>query len=176
MRMPQNSRRPVEGLHHMDLRQPGRMLTPAIHRGMHLYWRVSRGLTVGVRAIVVDGENRIFLVKHTYARGWQFPGGGVEPGETVYQALERELMEEGNIELTGAPRLHGVFFNTAVSRRDHVVLFVVRDFRQPAPPVPDREISAHGFFPLDGLPGDTVAATRARLAEVMMGTPVSPRW
>jgi len=151
-------------------------LNRAVRRALHLYWRVTRGLTLGVRAVVVDGDGRIFLVKHTYARGWHLPGGGVEPGETAFDALARELKEEGNIELTGPPQLHGIFFNHAVSRRDHVVLFVVRDFRQPAPPVPDREIMAHGFFALAELPGDTVSAARTRLAEVTMGAPVSPRW
>jgi len=53
---------------------------------------------------------------------------------------------------------------------------VVRHFCQPAPPVPDYEIMAHGFFPRDALPQDTSAATQARIAEVMMGAPVSPCW
>jgi len=42
--------------------------------------------------------------------------------------------------------------------------------------VPDYEIMAHGFFQRDALPQDTNAATRARIAEVLMGAPVSPRW
>jgi 8-oxo-dGTP pyrophosphatase MutT (NUDIX family) len=161
---------------YMDQRKPGRIMPPAIRRMLHLYWRMSRGVTLGVRALVIDAGGRIFLVKHTYARGWHLPGGGVEPGETIYDALARELKEEGNIELAGPPALHGMFFNVGVSRRDHVALFVVRDFRQPAPPVPDREIMAHGFFAIDDLPGDTVAAARARIAEVMLGVPVPPRW
>ena len=143
---------------------------------LHLYWRMARGVTLGVRGLVIDAGGRVFLVKHTYSPGWQLPGGGVEPGETVYEALARELKEEGNIELMGTPALHGVFFNTGVSRRDHVVLFVVRQFRQPAPPVPDREIVAHGFFATDELPGDTAAGARARIAEVTSGVPAAPRW
>lgn len=143
---------------------------------MRLYWRLSRGLTLGVRGLVIDGQGRVFLVKHTYVRGWHLPGGGVEPGETVLDALARELKEEGNIELVGAPEQFSVYFHAAISQRDHVVLFVVRHFRQPAPPVPDYEIMAHGFFPSDALPQDTNAATRERIAEVMMGAPVSPRW
>jgi 8-oxo-dGTP pyrophosphatase MutT (NUDIX family) len=153
------------------------MMTPAVRRLLHLYWRMTRGLTLGVRALVIDADGRIFLVKHTYAPGWHFPGGGVEAGETVYGALARELKEEGNIDLIGEPQLHGIFFNPGVSsHRDHLVLFVVRAFRQPQPPVPDREIMAHGFFARDDLPGDTVASVRARIAEVLMGAPVSPRW
>ncbi|MBV9970468.1 MAG: NUDIX domain-containing protein [Xanthobacteraceae bacterium] len=153
-----------------------RAFEPAIRRGFHLYWRLSRGLTLGVRGLVLDGSGRIFLVKHTYVPGWHLPGGGVEPGETLRDALARELKEEGNIDLLEPPTLHAVYFNARVSQRDHVALFVVTAFRQPTPPEPDREILAHGFFSLDALPDDTVASVRARLAEVMMGAPVSQRW
>jgi ADP-ribose pyrophosphatase YjhB (NUDIX family) len=118
---------------------------------MPLYWRLTRGLTLGVRGLVIDGQGRVFLVKHTYVHGWHLPGGGVEPGETVLDALARELKEEGNIELVGAPEQLSVYFHAAISQRDHVVLFVVRHFRQPAPPVPDYEIMAHGFFQRDAL-------------------------
>jgi len=158
------------------LRAVRNAVEPALRRGFHLYWRMSRGLTLGVRGLVVDEAGRIFLVKHTYVRGWHLPGGGVEPGETLLDALARELKEEGNIELAGPPAQHAIYFQAAVSRRDHVVLFVVRHFCQPSPPVPDREIMAHGFFALDALPEDTGAGTRARIAEVMMGAPVSLRW
>jgi 8-oxo-dGTP pyrophosphatase MutT (NUDIX family) len=153
-----------------------RAFEPAIRRCLHLYWRLSRGLTLGVRGLVVDEAGRIFLVKHTYVRGWHLPGGGVEPGETLFNALARELKEEGNIELTEPPALHALYFNSRGSQRDHVALFVVSAFRQPAPPAPDHEIMAHGFFAPDALPEDTVASVRARVAEVMMGAPPSQRW
>ena len=147
-----------------------------VNRLMHFYWRCARGLTLGVRAVVLDGDGRVFLIKHSYAEGWQLPGGGVEAGETLREALARELAEEGNIELTGPPALHGIYFHPFYSNRDHVTIYVVRDFRQSAPPIPDREIVAHGFFPLDGLPPDTTAGTRARIAEVTTGKAASERW
>src|SRR5712692_2999274 len=143
---------------------------------LHVVWRFTRGLTLGVRAVVIDPQGRIFLVKHSYAAGWHLPGGGVEAGETLVEALARELAEEGNIELTAPPQLHAVFFNHRVSRRDHVALYVVRDFRQATAPVPDHEIVAHGFFAVDALPNDTSAATRARIVEVLGGASVSERW
>jgi 8-oxo-dGTP pyrophosphatase MutT (NUDIX family) len=147
-----------------------------VNRLMHFYWRFSRGLTLGVRAVVLDGDGRVFLIKHSYSEGWQLPGGGVEAGETLLEALARELAEEGNIELTGPPVLHGIYFHPFYSNRDHVTIYAVRDFRQSAPPIPDREIVAHGFFSLDGLPPDTTAGTRARIAEVTAGKPASERW
>lgn len=146
------------------------------HRLVHLYLRFVRALTIGVRGVVLDGEGRVFLIRHTYTEGWHLPGGGVEPGETLVEALGRELLEEGNIELTGPPALHGMFFHTLYSKRDHVALYVVREFRQTAEPKPNYEIEAHGFFPLDALPEDTTAATRARLAEVLNGKIPPHHW
>src|SRR5262245_51542816 len=139
-----------------------RALEPVLRPVLHAYWRFARGMTLGVRGLVVDERRRVFLVKHSYVSGWHLPGGGVEPGETMLDALIRELAEEGNIEPTAPPILHGVYFNNRVSRRDHVALFVLRDFRQTAPPKPTSEIVAHGFFALDELPNDTTAATRGR--------------
>jgi 8-oxo-dGTP pyrophosphatase MutT (NUDIX family) len=153
-----------------------RTFEPAIRRVLHFYWRFSRGLTLGVRALVVDGGNRVFLVKHTYVHGWHLPGGGVEPGETLLSALARELSEEGNIEIVGPPELHGIFFNPRDSRRDHVAVFRVRDFRRGIAPRPNSEIVDGRFFPLDQLPDDTSPATRARIAEFTGAVPVSERW
>ena len=59
---------------------------------------------VAVAAIVIDGQ--VLLAKrpdHLHQGGlWEFPGGKLEPGETVCQALVRELKEELNIEITPA--------------------------------------------------------------------------
>ena len=160
----------------MQLQRLRRALEPLIRRLMHLYWRFSRGATLGSRAMVIDGTGRIFLVKHSYVDGWHLPGGGVETGETLLAALTRELAEEGNILLTAPPRLHGVFFSQRVSRRDHVALYIVREFRQDAQPVPKHEIIAHGFFAPDALPDGVSRATRARIAEVLGGAAVSELW
>jgi 8-oxo-dGTP pyrophosphatase MutT (NUDIX family) len=143
---------------------------------LHVYFRFARGMTLGVRALVIDAEGRVFLVRHTYVSGWQFPGGGVEPGETIGEALARELAEEGNIEILEPPSLHGVYFNARASRRDHVGFFVLRSFRQASAPLPNSEIAASGFFPLEALPEDTTPATRARIAEVLFGAVPSDRW
>lgn len=153
-----------------------RPLEPAVRRLLHVYWRFARGLTVGVRGLVRDAQGRVFLVKHSYVSGWHLPGGGVEPGETLGAALTRELREEGNIELIDPPTLHAIYFNRRTSRRDHVALFVVGAFRQSAPPRPNREIVAHGFFAPDALPTDTARATRERIAEVLAGRAAAAVW
>jgi 8-oxo-dGTP pyrophosphatase MutT (NUDIX family) len=148
----------------------------AMQRGMHLYWRFARGLTVGVRALVIDGTGRVFLVKHSYIAGWHLPGGGVEPGESLMTALTRELREEGNIELGDQPVLFGLYFNRRISRRDHVALYVVRSFHQSAAPQPNREIIAHGFFLPNALPAETTRGTRARISEFFDDRPAAELW
>ncbi len=160
----------------MTLSGARRAAEPLVRRLLHLYWRFARGMTFGVRALVLDADGRVFLIRHSYVDGWHLPGGGVEIGETALAALARELREEGNIELDERPPLHGLYFNGAVSNRDHVALFVVRRFRQPSPPAPNHEIVAHGFFAPDRLPEGTTAGTRARIAEVLGGAPASERW
>jgi ADP-ribose pyrophosphatase YjhB (NUDIX family) len=148
------------------LRKP---LEPVLRRFFHLYWRFARGMTLGVRAVVVDQRTRVFLVKHSYVAGWHLPGGGVETGETFLEALRRELVEEGRIELLDEPDLHGLFLNSHVSRRDHVAVYVVRRFSQDRLPKPNREIIACGFFEVDSLPPDTTEGTRRRIGEVIDG-------
>ncbi|HSP24781.1 MAG TPA: NUDIX domain-containing protein [Saliniramus sp.] len=141
-----------------------------------MYWRMTRGLTLGVRAVVVDDRERVFLVRHTYTNGWHFPGGGVEPGESALDALRRELQEEAGIETAAEPRLHGVFFNRAVSLRDHVVVYRIDEFEVAAPKSPDLEIAESGFFPIAAPPPDTNPGTLRRLRELAGDAPVSPEW
>jgi 8-oxo-dGTP pyrophosphatase MutT (NUDIX family) len=160
----------------MEIDQFRRILEPAIRRVLHLYWRFARPMTLGVRAVVIDSEARVFLVKHSYVAGWHLPGGGVEAGETLQVSLARELLEEGGITPLGPLALHGVFFNARVSRRDHVAVYVLRNFRQEGVPHNPREIIGHGFFARAALPADTTRGTRARIAEVFDGVPITEQW
>jgi 8-oxo-dGTP pyrophosphatase MutT (NUDIX family) len=156
-----------------DLRK---RLEPLLRHIFHLYWRIARGMTLGVRGVVLDGDDRVFLVKHSYVAGWHLPGGGVEAGETFLEALRRELIEEGRIELTDEPVLHGLFFNGHVSRRDHVAVYVIRQFRQDRLPKPNREIIDCGFYDVAALPAETTQGTRLRIAEVLDGKARIATW
>lgn len=146
-------------------------------RLFHLLFLVRRPMTLGVRIVVHDVSTRsVLLVRHTYVPGFQLPGGGVESGETIRQALERELAEEANVRLTGEPKLVSTHFNRHVSRRDHVLLFVATDYVADGPKLPDREIAEAGFYPMDALPHDTTAGTRRRIAEIFGEARISAYW
>ena len=60
---------------------------------------------VGVGAVVLDGE-RVLLIKRGHAplKGqWSLPGGGVETGETLEQAVAREVLEETGLTVEVGP-------------------------------------------------------------------------
>ena len=130
------------------------------------YWRLSRGLTLGAQAVVIDADER----------GWRFPGGGVERGEPVETALARELDEEAGVVLKGKPELFGLYANFRIFPNDHVALFLVRNWHQTRVPQPNYEIAEHGFFRRDALPADMNAATTRRIGEIFSGTPRDHMW
>jgi 8-oxo-dGTP pyrophosphatase MutT (NUDIX family) len=145
-------------------------------RLLHWSFLLTRPMSLGVRAIVISPDDEILLVRHGYVSGWHFPGGGVEVGETCLESLKRELEEEAHIAIEGPPALHGIFFNTQTSRRDHVAAYVVRSFRVLGERPPDWEIAEARFFPRLALPEGTTRATRARLAEIFDSAPLSEQW
>jgi len=128
------------------------------------YHRAARPLTVGVRALVMDGEHAL-LVRHTYVDGWFFPGGGVEKGETLEEALRRELIEEVGLTFEGAPKLLGAYSNFRDFKSDHVLFFRVEDWRME--PQPNAEIAEQAFFPLAAPPPGTSPGTLRRIAEIL---------
>ncbi len=147
------------------------------HRLFMLYARVVNGMTLGVRGVVLDGARGVFLVRHTYIAGWHFPGGGAKPGESAEEAIARELREEGGIILEGRPEFFGFYFNRGVSQRDHVAVFVCRQWHATERPRASRiEIAEARFFALDALPESLDRGTRRRLAEILEGVERSAEW
>jgi ADP-ribose pyrophosphatase YjhB (NUDIX family) len=139
-------------------------------------WRMRRGMTLGAQGVVIDEADRVLLVRHSYRPGWWFPGGGVEWGETLEDALSRELAEEVGVTLTGPPMLHGVFSNNASFPGDHIAVYLVRQWARNGEYRAKGEIAETGMFAPDDVPVRTDPGTRYRLAEIFNGTPLSPLW
>lgn len=159
-------------------RDTGKTVMPSLRmRLFQIYARLRRPMTMGVRAIVENADGHVFLVRHTYVRGWYLPGGGVERGETCIEALRRELVEEGGIHLTGVPGLVGIFSNHSSFPNDHVLLYHVPDAAWRAGRATSvGEIAETCWCAPDRLPDDTTDGTRQRIEEFRSGCPPSPYW
>ncbi|MBZ9687320.1 NUDIX hydrolase [Clostridium estertheticum] len=53
---------------------------------------------VSVCGLIENDEGKILMVKNP-VRGWEIPGGQVEVGETIIEALKREVKEESGIDI-----------------------------------------------------------------------------
>jgi 8-oxo-dGTP pyrophosphatase MutT (NUDIX family) len=144
---------------------------------LHLFLAgVRRRMTVGVRAVLIDGQ-RVLLVHHTYMPGWQFPGGGVEPFETAEVSAAREVMEETGYATEGRPQLLGFYLNRiAGGGRDHVAVYVWREFRTQLEFAPNLEIAECDWFDITQLPADIDPGTRRRIDEIFNKAAAGNEW
>ena len=116
----------------------------------------------------------MLLVRHTYLEGWYLPGGGVQAGESLVEAVRREAAEEVNGHLQEM-RLFGVYSNFFEGKSDHVVVFLCEDFTWQS--TASRETESADCFRVDGLPEATSPGTRRRIAEFAAGArTVSAPW
>ena len=85
---------------------------------------------IGVGAVIVDG-GRVLLIKRGHAplKGeWSLPGGAVELGESLEQALVREVREETGLEVVVGPVVE-IFERIQLDAGDRVEYhFVVVDY------------------------------------------------
>jgi len=154
-------------------RSPGAKL---VSRLLHSYFLATRGLTIGVRAVVRSDDGKFLMVRHTYTPGWHFPGGGVERNETIEHALGNELFQETGLRLKCRPVLHGAFFNSGVSTRDHVLTYLCEAEGQVRSGGNSLEIAEVGYFSLDALPVGIDPGTLRRMREIAEGQEVSVEW
>lgn len=145
------------------------MQLPKLARFLHsvrrLHWRITRPTTVGVRLLAVK-EGEVLLVRHTYLDGWYLPGGGVQAGETLRDAVKREAAEEAGVGLQDL-RLFGVYSSFFEGKSDHIVVFLSEDFTWRR--VGSQEIESVHCFAFNELPEGTSPGTRRRIAEYTAG-------
>ena len=133
-------------------------------------------MTIGARVMVVDGD-KVLLIRHTYVPGWQFPGGGVGPGETIDAAARREVLEETGHRITGTMELFGIYHNSSpVTDRDHVAFYVAKGFEVASALKPNYEIAEIGWFDRRALPEKVTPATSQRIDEYFDGAPKREVW
>ena len=81
----------------------------------HDFYRMSS------HAVIVNAQRQVLLLQANYAdKAWGLPGGGLDLGETIHQALLRECREELGCAVR-ADYLSGVYFHASVS--SHAFIF-----------------------------------------------------
>lgn len=148
----------------------------AYHKVKRFARRGRWPLTMGVRIMVFGPEDTVLLVKHTYTPGWHFPGGAVDPQETMAEAALRELREEALVVSKVEPELFGIYLNLTENKSDHIALYVAKDWVSEPGKARPLEIAEAKFFPARDLPKGTTGGTRRRLAEYLDGGSKSQRW
>jgi len=141
------------------------MVIRFLYLGFKIYCFIFRPVRMGVRALMIQG-GKVWLVRHTYVRGWFLPGGGPKRGETLEHAARREALEETGAEL-GEMTLMGVYTNFVQWKTDHSIVFICKDFKITGRP--DGEIAEMRAFSLDDLPADVFSSHRLRLDEYRAG-------
>ncbi|WP_326600595.1 NUDIX hydrolase [Streptomyces sp. NBC_01803] len=66
---------------------------------------------MSVAGVIIDGQGRALLIQRRDNGHWEPPGGVIEPGETIPDALAREVLEETGIKIAQSPVLTGVYKN-----------------------------------------------------------------
>lgn len=151
-----------------------RLVATLLNRALRLYWRITKPVTFGVRALVLGPDGRLLLVKHTYDRHWYLPGGAMKRGEAAEAALRREAKEEVGIAELRIEKKLGTYTSTREGKRDTIAVFVAH-----AQAVGRRqrlEIAAAEWFAPGALPADASPATQRRVQEFLGRKPIDPIW
>ena len=107
-------------------------------------------------ALALAFHEDTFLMTKLHQRGWDIPGGHIEPGETPEQTMRREVMEEAAVEL-GRVRLFGyqrirllgaVLVDYRYPQPDSYQVFYIGRVAKVLPFIPTAEASDRAFFPL----------------------------
>jgi 8-oxo-dGTP diphosphatase len=105
---------------------------------------------VGVGAIVVD-DGALLMVKRGLAPAaglWSIPGGRVEPGERLADAVTREVAEETGLEVVAGP-LAGI--HEVLGPPHYVVLDFHAALRRRATPAAGGDAADARWVPLDSI-------------------------
>ncbi len=133
------------------------------HDGGFETWTAKGQEVVGVSSVVRDSDGRILLIK-TETAGWELPGGRVEQGENLIDAVVREALEETGCEID-VGRFIGITVNTEVPRLT-ILTFLCRHIAG-APHPGDDSIDTGWFAPDTALRLITHPVEQLRLRDAL---------
>ena len=122
----------------------------------------SRHFRIGVSALIFN-EGRILLAHRRDIDWWNLPGGGMEIGETVEEALHREVREETGIEIE-IEQLVGVY---SKPQKQEVVLSFLCHATWGTLTATEETRECRYFAPND-LPPNTLPKHRQRIEDALL--------
>lgn len=134
---------------------------PAVIR-VKLVRVTQKKFTVSVAAVVTNERNEVLLLDHVFrpGSGWGIPGGFIEHGEQIDEAIRRELLEETGLELEDVKIYH------TRTNGPHIE-FLVRARGKGTAEVKSLEIKRLGWFEPDNLPEKMSRAQKEIILEVL---------
>lgn len=124
--------------------------------------KVAAKFTIGAFAIILDAEDRVLLCHRRDIDLWNLPGGGVEAGETPWEAVVREVREETGFEVA-VERLQGIYVKPET---DDLVFSFICAIRGGAITLND-EADRIDWFAKDDLPPNTSPKQQARILDAL---------
>ena len=79
---------------------------------------------VSVKAIVISSDRKILLLKRPCEKRWDIPGGGVDAGETLAEALVREMIEETALVIDNAQPLY-TYLRAVENKPEKIIQYVL---------------------------------------------------
>jgi 8-oxo-dGTP diphosphatase len=103
---------------------------------------------LSVHAVILDKQGRVLQVKATYAnKNWGLPGGTLDPGETIHEALVRECQEELGVNVC-VKYMSGMYFHSQYN--SHACIFKC-EMPENSEIKLSEEHSEYRFFPIEEL-------------------------
>ncbi len=122
----------------------------------------SARFRLAVSAVIFD-QGKVLLAHRRDIDWWNLPGGGMEPGETVDEALMREVLEETGLQVE-IERLVGVY---SKPQKNEVVLTFQCNVVGGTPRETE-ETRACCYFAPGNLPSNTLPKHRQRIEDALL--------
>ena len=138
---------------------------------------VLRRPVLGILAVPVEASGRIVLMRRRDTGTWCLPGGTVEWGERLVDAIGREVREETGRDLIAIRRIVGIYSDPARDPRMHAVSILVEATVEDAASdgalaaINPLEVIEVRSFPATELPSELAFDTRRMVEDFLRGEP-----
>ena len=124
-------------------------------------------MRAGAFGCIFDERDRVLLCHRRDIDAWNLPGGGVEDGETPWDATVREIREEVGVDAE-IVRITGLYWKPGSDE----LVFNFECRITGGSPTTSEEADAVDYFAFDALPANTPPKQVERIADALLRAPV----